>query len=560
MLLSINNLKNNWKAWLTVALINIPLSISLAIASWASPTQWLITAIWWWIVAAIFASSNYNVFWVAWALSSILLAFVLSNWANWALLLPFVTILSWIIILIIYFLKITKYIILIPSNTLHGFIMSVWITIFLSQLPAALWLNDPTLAIHFHKEIYLNIVEIFNNISHINITAFSIFWVWLSFLMIWKKYFPKFPSVIFLTVVWIVIWLLINNWYLPKNILLLSDIFKELTFKLGEFPFGNIKISSLSDAIQIGKTVFVTSTVVAIIAVLETIISAKAASNIKKEKFDKNKEVFWLGLSNIASWIFWWLPTTAVFIRTALNINSWSTSKTSSLLIWVFTLIIWALFFDGFFKFLPYPIISAILVNISLWLIDISLIKKIYKIEKTSFFILVLTTFFAVMEDSIFWILVWTSVSLIIFVRRIINSHVNVSVFRDNKLFWKMRFWEYIKDQQENDIILMKFISGLNYLTTESNIERIEKLEKNQTIIFSFSHMWGDIDLDWLEALEHMVEKLHSKNITVYISWVEASLKTSLSHFHFYRELKKEEMIYDSTSEVLDLLLKKCVA
>jgi MFS superfamily sulfate permease-like transporter len=218
------------------------------------------------------------------------------------------------------------------------------------------------------------------------------------------------------------------------------------------------------------------------------------------------------------------------------------------------------LFFNGYFKFLPYPIIAAILVNISLWLINISLIKKVYKVEKTSFFIMVLTTFFAVLEDAIFWILVWTSVSLIIFVRRIINSHVNVSVFRDNKLFWKMRFWEYIRDQKENDIILMKFISGLNYLTTESNIERIEKLEKKQTVVFSFSHMWGDIDLDWLEALELMIENLKTKNIVVYLSWVEQNLKTSLSHFHFYKELKKEEKVYDSTSEVLDQLLKKCVA
>ena len=559
MILSINNLKHNWKAGLTVALINIPLSISLAIASWATPTQWLITAIWWWIVAAIFASSNYNVFWVAWALSSILLAFVLSNWANWALLLPFVTILSWIIILIIYSLKITKYIILIPSNTLHGFIFAVWITIFLSQLSAALWLNDPVLHLEVHKEVYLNILEIINNIDSINKVAFTVFLAWLSFLIAWKKFFPKFPSVIFLTVVWIIIWLLVNNWALPK-ILLLSNIFTELTFKIWEFPFSNIKIDGLNDVLKIWKTLFVTSTVVAIIAVLETIISAKAASNITKEKFDKNKEVLGLWLSNIASWIFWWLPTTAVFIRTALNINSWATSKTSSLLIWVFTLVIGALFFNGYFKFLPYPIIAAILVNISLWLINISLIKKVYKVEKTSFFIMVLTTFFAVLEDAIFWILVWTSVSLIIFVRRIINSHVNVSVFRDNKLFWKMRFWEYIRDQKENDIILMKFISGLNYLTTESNIERIEKLEKKQTVVFSFSHMWGDIDLDWLEALELMIENLKTKNIVVYLSWVEQNLKTSLSHFHFYKELKKEEKVYDSTSEVLDQLLKKCVA
>ncbi len=549
---TIKNLKNNWKAWLTVALINIPLSISLAIASWATPTQWLITAIWWWIFAAIFASSNFNVFWVAWALSSILLAFVLSHWPDWALLLPFVTILSWIIILIIYFLKIIKYIILIPSNTLHGFIFAVWITIFLSQLPGALWLEIQT-----HKEIYLNVLEVFKHLSDVNIVAFIVFLSWLSFLMIWKKYFPRFPSVIFLTLVWIILWLLVNKWAFP-DILLLSNKFPELTFKLAEFPFKFIEVGSINEVIKIIKTIFITSLVIAIVAVLETIISAKTASNMKNEKFSKSKEILWLWISNIASWLCWWLPTTAVFIRTALNINSWATHKSASLLVWVFTLIIWSLFFNDYFKFLPYPIIAAILINISLSLINISLIKKVYKVEKTSFFIMILTTFFAVLEDAIFWILIWTSVSLIIFVRRIINSHVNVSVFRDNKLFWKMRFWEYIKDQKENDLILMKFISGLNYLTTESNIERIEKLEKNQTIIFSFSHMWGDIDLDWLEALEQMVEKLHSKNITVYISWVESNLKITLSHFHFYRELKKEQKVYGSTSEVLDLLIKKC--
>lgn len=45
------NLKGNWKAWLTVAMINIPLSISLAVASGATPLQWIITWIWAWVIA-----------------------------------------------------------------------------------------------------------------------------------------------------------------------------------------------------------------------------------------------------------------------------------------------------------------------------------------------------------------------------------------------------------------------------------------------------------------------------------------------------------------------------
>lgn len=58
----LSNLKSNWKAGLTVAMINIPLSISLAVASGATPLQGIITAVWSGIIAAFFASSHYNVF------------------------------------------------------------------------------------------------------------------------------------------------------------------------------------------------------------------------------------------------------------------------------------------------------------------------------------------------------------------------------------------------------------------------------------------------------------------------------------------------------------------
>jgi SulP family sulfate permease len=52
-----DNFKHNRKSGLVVAIVTIPLSISLAIASGASPVQGLITAIWSSLIAAIFASN-----------------------------------------------------------------------------------------------------------------------------------------------------------------------------------------------------------------------------------------------------------------------------------------------------------------------------------------------------------------------------------------------------------------------------------------------------------------------------------------------------------------------
>ena len=184
----LNKIKLNWKAGLTVAMINIPLSISLAVASWATPMQWIITWIWAWVIASFFASSHYNVYWVAWSLTSILLTFVMLHNENWIFLLPIIAIFAWLFMLLVYILKLTKYITLIPSTALHWFLISVWITIALWQLSGAMWLNDPALQIEQHNEIALNIYELFKNIWSINIFSFITFWLWLSFLIFCKKW------------------------------------------------------------------------------------------------------------------------------------------------------------------------------------------------------------------------------------------------------------------------------------------------------------------------------------------------------------------------------------
>jgi MFS superfamily sulfate permease-like transporter len=42
----LNRIKNNWKAGVTVALVSVPLSVSLAVASGGTPIQGIITEIW----------------------------------------------------------------------------------------------------------------------------------------------------------------------------------------------------------------------------------------------------------------------------------------------------------------------------------------------------------------------------------------------------------------------------------------------------------------------------------------------------------------------------------
>lgn len=547
----LSNLKNNWKAWLSVAMINIPLSISLAVASGATPLQWLLTWIWWGIFASIFASSSHNVFWVAGALAAILLSFSLSV-KDWFLLLPYVAIGAWIIALLIYFFKITKYITLIPTTALHWFLIWVWISIAAGQFNSALWLTLPQ-----SEKIYLSVWETIKNIWNTNLYAFWLFLIWFIFLFISKKKFPKFPAVIFLTILWVGLGYVIKYKFQFTEIMLLSDKYKWLTF----YPYINIfsplfnSINSFWDFLVLVKKIFSVSLIVAVIAILETIISAQIAQNITKDKFNKQKEVFGLAIANIASWIFGWLPVTAVFVRTSLNINSWAKSRYSAFLIWLFTLIFSILLFNKGFMYLPYPIIAAILINIALWLVDVKHLKELYQIRHCAFYVAFITAFFTVAEDATFWIIVWTLIALVVYLKKVTSSWAKVSVFRNNKFFKKEDFGHYVhREQEENDVVLLKFDGWLNYLNQEKNIHHLELIEKNITLILSFEHMWY-LDIDWIETINESLLSLKNKWIAIYLSWLEWEYKNMMSHMKIYKELKKENKLTVSTTELLHKLL-----
>lgn len=134
------------------------------------------------------------------------------------------------------------------------------------------------------------------------------------------------------------------------------------------------------------------------------------------------------------------------------------------------------------------------------------------------------------------------------------NQDANISIFRKDKFVQKITLWKYLKVQQDSDIVLMKFSSGLTYLNIETNISKIEKINKNQKVILSLSHIWN-IDIDWIETIDEIINILTQNNIDVYLSWIETC--NYYSKLHNYNLLKKNNKVFATTWESLNILLNK---
>jgi SulP family sulfate permease len=180
---------SNYKAWLAVSVISVPLSISLAVASGATPLQGIITAIFAGIFAAVFGGSNFNIVGPTGALSGLILAFAITYGYEF---IPFVAVASGLIILLVRALRLTKYITLIPSTALHGFIVGVAIIISVNQFNGALglvWLPA-------HESLFANFLETIRHFWESNRAALGLFAVAFVLLQLIKKYLPKVPGII----------------------------------------------------------------------------------------------------------------------------------------------------------------------------------------------------------------------------------------------------------------------------------------------------------------------------------------------------------------------------
>lgn len=190
-------IRQNRAAGLSVSIVSICLSIPLAIASGATPLQGLLAAIWGGALAALFGGSNYNIIGPAGALSGLLL--VASGQLGTERYTS-LTIMIGVLIMVFRATGVSKYITLIPSTALHGFMMGVGLIIGFSQLNNALGL----FGLPKHESMIENISETFHHISEISLIALGIFLASFIVLKVRSRYIKNIPAVLPVTILGVV--------------------------------------------------------------------------------------------------------------------------------------------------------------------------------------------------------------------------------------------------------------------------------------------------------------------------------------------------------------------
>ena len=535
----VSKIKANWQSGLTVSLVSIPLSVSLAVASNSTPTAGIITAIWAGLMASIFGGSKFNIVGPTGALSGILAAYALTHGAS---ALSMLAIVSAVFIFISYIFKLERYLVFIPASTVHGFTLGVAFIIGLNQMNFAFGLSG----LEKHPEFIKNVIETFSHLGTISLPTFGIFALFLFGLFALLKLTPKLPGAITLTPIGIVLGYLSVAGKLPFELKTLGMQYADIAPKLFQ-PFHFFIDSSL----------FLPALTVAVVAVLETMISAKIADGMTGTKYHPRKEVFGLGIANAVSGLLGGIPATAALARTSLNVKTGANDKMSAAISSVCIALI-SFVFLTYFKYIPLAVIAAILVFVAARMVEIVHFSRMFTLDKKSFVIALLVAFVTIYEDPIVGILFGTAISLLLFVEKLSKGQFELMINNTDKKLTDHVFGDDIEDADlcKDCHTLVYSIKGqLAYVNAQAHISRFEtKLNADYEHVILRMRELFFIDLDGVDAFEEIVTLIESQGKQVLLTGVNPLIEKSLEESKAFQKIRDTHRIFPHTKEALQKL------
>lgn len=535
----VSKIKANWQSGLTVSLVSIPLSVSLAVASNSTPTAGIITAVWAGLMASIFGGSNYNIVGPTGALSGILAAYALTHGAD---ALSMLAIVSAVFILISYAFKLERYLVFIPASTVHGFTLGVAFIIGLNQMNFALGLSGLTK----HAEFISNVLESFSHVGQTSLPTFGIFALFLFGLFTLLKLTPKLPGAITLTPIGILLGYFSTIGKLPFELKTLGMQYADIAPKIVQ-PFHFFLDSSL----------LLPALTVAIVAILETMISAKIADGMTGTKYQPRKEMLGLGIANAVSGLVGGIPATAALARTSLNVKTKANDKMSATISSVCIALI-SFVFLTYFKYIPLAVIAAILVFVAVRMVEIVHFYRMFSFDKKSFTISVLVAIVTIYEDPIIGILFGTAVALLLFVEKLSKGQFELMINNAEKQMTDHVVGEDIDDENicKDCHTLVYSIKGqLAYVNAQAHISRFEtKLNADfENVVLRMRELFF-IDLDGVDAFEEIVNLIESQGKQVLLTGVNPLIEKSLEESKAFQRIRDTKRIFPHTREALQKL------
>lgn len=487
-------------AGIIVAIIALPLSIALALASGVTPEKGIYTAITAGFVISFLGGSRVQIAGPTAAFATIVAGIVARNGFEGLVI---ATLLAGVILILMGLLRLGSLIKFIPYTITTGFTAGIAVTIFIGQIKDFLGLKVVT------EEPLIETMDklkaVFAFIGTINWQAVIVGVVCLAVLILWP-YLPGFCKKIPPSLIAVLAGIAMVSG-LKMKVDTIGDLY-EISNKLPSVSLPGFSMETVRNVLPDAVTI-------AILAAIESLLSCVVADSMINSRHRSNMELVAQGAGNMVSALFGGIPATGAIARTAANIKNGGRTPVAGMVHAVVLLLILVVLMP-YAALIPMPTIAAILFmvayNMCGWRKFVYLCKTS---PKSDIAVLVVTFLLTVMFDLVVAIEVGMLMAALLFMKRM--SEVT-----------EVEGWKYIDEEDDPDSLSLREvpadtrvyeISGPLFFGAADKLLTITLSEKTRCLILRMRGV-SAIDATAMHNLEEMYADCLRKNICLVLSHV----------------------------------------
>ena len=475
-----SNVKGDVLAGIVVALALIPEAIAFSIIAGVDPMVGLYASFCIAVIIAFVGGRPGMISAATGAMALLMVPLVKEHGLNYLLA---ATILTGVIQVIFGVFKVAKLMKFIPRAVMIGFVNALAILIFMAQVPHFLGISNMT---YIFVAITLVIVYVL------------------------PRFIKSIPApliaIIALTVVAI---------YANLDLRTVGDL-GVITRSLPEFFIPNVPFTLETIAI-----VFPYSLALAIVGLLETLLTSSIVDDMTNTDSNKNREARGQGIANIITGFFGGMAGCAMIGQSVINVKSGGRGRLSTLIAGLFLMFLIIVLGDLVVQ-IPMPVLVGIMIMVSIGTFDWSSFSYLRKAPKSDAAVMLVTVIIVVStHDLSKGVIAGVILSAIFFVAKI--SRIKVA-----------------KEEHKNGL-LFNVEGQLFFASVEGFVNSFDFTVENRSIVidFSNSHIWDDSAVG---AIDKVVIKYREQNNSVTIKGLDSASKKIVDKLAIYNNNSNKKL------------------
>lgn len=490
-------------AGVIVAIIALPLSIALAIASGVGPEKGIYTAVIAGFIISFLGGSQVQIAGPTAAFATIVAGIVASKGMDGLIA---ATVIAGIILILMGFLKLGNLIKFIPFTITTGFTAGIAATIVLGQLKDFFGVTYPE---------GMATVETMEKVKAF-IAGFGTFqWeslvigmICLAVLFIMPRITDKLPGSLVAVILGVLLCMFVPAF---QNVPTIGSQFGDIPTGLPSFTWPKWSFDLVQNSLSDGFTI-------AILAAIESLLACVVADGMIHGKHNSNAELVAQGAGNIASVLFGGIPATGAIARTAANVKNGGRTPVAGM-VHALVLLLVLLVLMPYAKWIPMPTIAAILImvayNMCQWRTFVHMLKTAPKSDIT---VLIVTFVLTVLFDLVVAIEVGMLLACLLFMKRM-SDETGVKSWKFVPQSEEAEIAEHKELRSISESIRIYEITGPLFFGAAGQLDHILVKDMTRVLIIRMRSVPA-LDSTAMNAMEHLYDRCQKKGVTLILSHV----------------------------------------